>query len=113
MKLLSKWAKFFGSIEKLVWFGIGIGIVVIIVFVWLFHQIPIFTSFVSFVVSLVRSCTVVLLAWFTLRFFDRSSHLTFYQWSKRVDDKYHQIAMGLYFGLRCLAVFIAFAIGMA
>ncbi|CAG9297589.1 hypothetical protein [Celerinatantimonas diazotrophica] len=113
MKLLSKGATLLASRQALIGLSCGVGLAAIGVLAWFFHHNPIFASFVSFVISLIRSGTVVLLAWFTLRFFDRSSHLTFYQWSSRVDDKYHQIAMGLYFGMRCLAVFLAFAIGMA
>ncbi|MFM2482775.1 hypothetical protein [Celerinatantimonas sp. YJH-8] len=111
MKLFSRLLEWLSQQRR--WLLCGLGIIVVILLAWGLRHNPIFTAFVSFMISLARSCTIVGLAWVTLRLFDRSCHLTFQQWSGRVDDPYHQIAMGLYFGLRCLAVFLAFAIGMA
>jgi hypothetical protein len=63
----------------------------------------------AFALSLLRATTVVLLAWFTLRFFDNRMGFVFADWWKKADDK----AKAFYLAARCFAVFLAFSICMA
>lgn len=66
-------------------------------------------AFFAFAISLLRTLTVVTLAWLTLRQFDKSMGFKFADWWKEADDK----AKALYLGARCFAVFLAFSICMA
>jgi hypothetical protein len=63
----------------------------------------------AFAISLLRTLTVVTLAWLTLRQFDKSMGFKFADWWKEADDK----AKAFYLGARCFAVFLAFSICLA
>lgn len=66
-------------------------------------------TFFAFAISLLRTFTVVMLAWFTLRQLDKRMGFEFAEWWKNADDK----AKAHYLAARCFAVFLAFSICMA
>ncbi|MDN3611341.1 hypothetical protein ACODM8_16795 [Vibrio ostreicida] len=66
-------------------------------------------TFFAFAVSLLRTLTVVMLAWLTLRLFDKSLGITFANWWNHADDN----AKAVYLGARCIAVFLAFSLCLA
>ncbi|ELB2912191.1 MULTISPECIES: hypothetical protein [Vibrio] len=66
-------------------------------------------AFFAFALSLIRTFTVVMLAWFTLRQLDKRMGFVFADWWKEADDK----AKAYYLAARCFAVFLAFSICMA
>lgn len=66
-------------------------------------------AFFAFSLSLLRTFTVVMLAWFTLRQLDKRMGFVFKTWWEKADDK----AKAYYLAARCFAVFLAFSICMA
>lgn len=66
-------------------------------------------AFFAFAISLLRTLSVITLAWLTLRQFDKSLGFKFADWWNKADDK----AKAFYLGARCFAVFLAFSICMA
>lgn len=66
-------------------------------------------AFFAFAISLLRTFTVVMLAWFTLRELDKRMGFVFKDWWEKADDK----DKVYYLAARCVAVFLAFSICMA
>lgn len=66
-------------------------------------------ALIAFALSLVRTTTVVVLAWFTLRWLDKQMGFVFADWWRDASDR----SKAIYLAARCFAVFLAFAVCMA
>lgn len=66
-------------------------------------------ALIAFALSLLRTVSVVVLAWVVLRQLDKSIDFNFASWWEFADDR----SRSIYLGARCFAVFLAFALCMA